>query len=61
MAQNGEVICLRSHSQVVKELVPALWTECPLPTGLEVLVWVCSQVAKWRREVVARQTDRQTP
>lgn len=60
VAQNGEVICLRSHSQVVKELVPALWTECPLPTGLEVLVWVCSLRwqnggGRWRRD---RQTDR---
>lgn len=41
MAQNGEVICLRSHGKVVKELVPALWTGCPLPMGSEAFVCAC--------------------
>ena len=31
VAQNGEVICLRSHSKVGEERVPAFWTEFPFP------------------------------
>ena len=40
VTQNGQVICLGSHSKVVKERRPALWTECFLPMGSEAFVCV---------------------
>lgn len=43
MGQNGEVICVRSQSKMVEELVPVLWAERSLPAGVEAFVCVCLQ------------------
>lgn len=61
VGRNGEVICVRSQSKMVEELVPVLWAEPPLPAGVEAFVCVCLHGEQNGGGGGTNLMDRQTP